>query len=88
MDSTKANDNSTGPKRLAICFVYHHAIADGMSGIAVMAALRDALADGKIMASDEDGHGKEEGNEADFTLRNLPGEISPSMDDLIPYGIY
>lgn len=85
MDSTKANDNSTGPKRLAICFVYHHAIADGMSGSAVLAALRDALADGKIMASDEDGHGKEEGNEADFTLRNLPGEISPSMDDLIPY---
>jgi len=67
--------NTSGSHECAVCVVYHHAIADGKSGNAILATLRDALLEGQEV-------GETEGN---FCVWASSSEIPPSMDELVPY---
>ena len=77
---------NVGEKRqTAIAFVYHHVIADGRSGVAVLASIRDAL-NRATAASPARGEGPGIGKTG-FKVDTPPGEVSASMEELIVYHV-
>lgn len=79
-------DDEAGRSKYAICITYHHVIADGKSGHAMLASIRDTLnATVAESSSTPDDGAASSPTDVDFSVPMSPSEISPSMDELVPY---